>query len=174
MENGILAGDTATKGQLLNQMGDLRNTYASIGDKLAGRMPLAYAHFVQILVDTFVLIAPLALYADLGYYSVIAFGILTLFYTGLLLPTITEEEAAEAEQTKPKLQLLILCSYPITLKYSLSLYLFIMSCFDHLRWSLDWLSNKYIMLPIIMLFMPLKKSLSESGCWKLVVERSMP
>jgi predicted membrane chloride channel (bestrophin family) len=84
MENGTLAGDTATKGQLLKQMGDLRDTKAAIGNKLAGRMPLAYTHFVQILVDTFVLIAPLALYANLGEYSVIAVGILTLFYTGLL------------------------------------------------------------------------------------------
>lgn len=46
-------------------------------------MPLAYAHFVQILVDTFVLSTPIALYADLGDYSVIAVGFLTLFYTGL-------------------------------------------------------------------------------------------
>jgi predicted membrane chloride channel (bestrophin family) len=84
MQNGTLAGDVATKGQLLKQMIELRATYAEIDDKLAGRMPLAYAHFVQILVDTFVLMAPFALYADLGNYSVIAVGILTLFYTGLL------------------------------------------------------------------------------------------
>jgi predicted membrane chloride channel (bestrophin family) len=84
MQNGTMAGDTATKGQLLKQMIELRATCATIDDKVAGRMPLAYAHFVQILVDTFVLIAPFALYADLGNYSVIAVGILTLFYTGLL------------------------------------------------------------------------------------------
>jgi predicted membrane chloride channel (bestrophin family) len=84
MQNGTLAGDAATKRQLLQEMTELRATYATIDDELAGRMPLAYAHFVQILVDTFVLIAPFALYADLGNYSVIAVGILTLFYTGLL------------------------------------------------------------------------------------------
>ena len=39
---------------------------------------------VQILVDTFILVAPAALYVDLGGYSVIAVGILTFFYTGLL------------------------------------------------------------------------------------------
>jgi predicted membrane chloride channel (bestrophin family) len=84
MQDGTLAGDTATKVQVLKQITELRATYTAINDKLAGRMPLAYAHFVQILVDTFVLIAPFALYADLGNYSVIAVGILTLFYTGLL------------------------------------------------------------------------------------------
>ena len=47
------------------------------------RQPLPYAHFVQILVDTFVLTAPIALYADLGEFSVIAVGLITLFYTGL-------------------------------------------------------------------------------------------
>jgi predicted membrane chloride channel (bestrophin family) len=84
IQNGTLAGDNATKSQLLKQITELRATYTAISDKLAGRMPLAYAHLVQILVDTFVLIAPFALYADLGDYSVIAVGILTLFYTGLL------------------------------------------------------------------------------------------
>ena len=83
MQNGTIAGDPATKGQLLKQITELRTTYQAINDKLDGRMPLAYTHFVQILVDTFVLIAPFALYADLGNYSVIAVGILTLFYTGL-------------------------------------------------------------------------------------------
>ena len=39
---------------------------------------------MQVLVDTFVVSAPLALYADLGAWSVLCVGILTLFYTGLL------------------------------------------------------------------------------------------
>jgi predicted membrane chloride channel (bestrophin family) len=76
--------DQGTAQKLMEKMCDLRSTYSSIGDKLTGRMPLAYTHFVQILVDTFVLGAPLALYADYGAWSVLAVGILTLFYTGLL------------------------------------------------------------------------------------------
>ena len=84
MAAGTLDGDTATKGQFLQQTMKLSGTYGTIGDKLAGRMPLAYAHLVQILVDTFVLTAPLALYADLGDYSVIAVGIITLSFTGFL------------------------------------------------------------------------------------------
>ena len=84
MDEGIVASDTATKGQLLKKIGDLRDSFMAIGGKMAGRMPLAYVHFVQILVDTFVLIAPIALYAELGSYSVVAVGVLTMFYTGLL------------------------------------------------------------------------------------------
>ena len=84
MDQGIVASDTATKGQFLQSTMKMTNSFASIQDKLAGRMPLAYAHLVQILVDTFVLTAPLALYADLGDYSVFAVGIITLSFTGFL------------------------------------------------------------------------------------------
>jgi len=84
MDDGVVAGDTATKGMLLKGMNKLRGSYTKIPNKLAGRMPLAYTQFVQILVDAFVLVSPIALYAELGAYSVIAVGIITLFYTGLL------------------------------------------------------------------------------------------
>jgi len=84
MDDGVVAGDTATKGMLLKGMNKLRGSYTKIPNKLAGRMPLAYTQFVQILVDTLVLMSPIALYAELGAYSVIAVGIITLFYTGLL------------------------------------------------------------------------------------------
>ena len=82
MDKGTLAGDTATKGMLLKELASLRSAFSTISDKLNGRMPLPYAHFVQILVDTIVLTAPIALYADLGEFSVIAVGLITLFYTG--------------------------------------------------------------------------------------------
>ena len=47
-------------------------------------MPLAYTHFVQFLVDSFLVLAPLAQYRSLGIFSVLLVGILSLFYTGLL------------------------------------------------------------------------------------------
>ena len=47
------------------------------------RFPLAYVQFVQILVDTFVLCSPLALYDDLEEYSVLAVGLVVFFYCGL-------------------------------------------------------------------------------------------
>ena len=69
---------------LLTKLLELRGTCAGIPDIIDGRMPLAYAHFVQVLVDTFLFAAPLALYAELGIFSVICVGFMTLFYEGLL------------------------------------------------------------------------------------------
>ena len=63
---------------------DLRATLASIGDDLDGRMPLAYAHLVQLLVDSLLFISPFALYSGLGMWSIPAVCLLTLFYAGLL------------------------------------------------------------------------------------------
>ena len=56
----------------------------SIGDFQAGRMPLAYVQLVQVLVDSLVIIAPVALYAKLGALSIPLCGLLTLFFKGLL------------------------------------------------------------------------------------------
>lgn len=83
MDAGCLAGDTAIKGMLLKQIVAIRGNERAITDKVDGRMPLAYVNLVQVLVDTFVITAPLALYSRLGDYSVIAVGTLTIFYTGL-------------------------------------------------------------------------------------------
>ena len=82
-DEGILYSDNATKGTLLREYSSLRDSYVAISNKLDGRMPLPYVQFVQVLVDGFVLITPLALYGDLGEFSVIAVGLVTLFYTGL-------------------------------------------------------------------------------------------
>ena len=84
IEDGTLISDAAHRQMLIAYICNLRGTFASIGDKLDGRMPLAYTHFVQVLVDAFVWTAPIALYAELGAWSVICVGVLTLFYTGLL------------------------------------------------------------------------------------------
>jgi len=84
MDKGHLRNDDATKRQLIQYMASLRGSHGDIQDKLDCRTPLAYSHLVQLLVDTFVWMAPFALYSDLGDYSIFAVGILTLFYTGLL------------------------------------------------------------------------------------------
>lgn len=44
----------------LDKICNLRGAYAGIGHKIAGRMPMAYAHFVQIMVDAFLVCAPFA------------------------------------------------------------------------------------------------------------------
>ena len=47
-------------------------------------MPLPYVHLVQLLVDSLLVYAPIALYPQLGVLSVPVSGILTLFFHGLL------------------------------------------------------------------------------------------
>eukprot|EP00580_Thalassiosira_gravida_P018052 CAMPEP_0201675952 /NCGR_PEP_ID=MMETSP0494-20130426/40732_1 /ASSEMBLY_ACC=CAM_ASM_000839 /TAXON_ID=420259 /ORGANISM="Thalassiosira gravida, Strain GMp14c1" /LENGTH=480 /DNA_ID=CAMNT_0048158549 /DNA_START=42 /DNA_END=1484 /DNA_ORIENTATION=- len=83
-KGGGIEDDEAVKHVVLEELCALRGTYAGIGDILEGRMPLAYAHFVQILVDTFLVTAPVALYAEMGVWSVFSVGVITLFYSGLL------------------------------------------------------------------------------------------
>lgn len=45
-----------------------------------GEPQLAYAHAVQLLVDCFLLLTPFALFSEVGFWSIIATGVLTTFY----------------------------------------------------------------------------------------------
>uniref|UniRef100_A0A7S4N4G7 Bestrophin homolog n=1 Tax=Odontella aurita TaxID=265563 RepID=A0A7S4N4G7_9STRA len=62
----------------------LRGDSGSVGGMCEARMPLAYAHFVQVLVDTFLLCAPFAQYPEMGAFSILSMGFLTVFFSGLL------------------------------------------------------------------------------------------
>lgn len=84
IKEGALKDSSSITDSLFATIKELRSTQASIGDAIDGRIPLAYAHFVQILVDTFLALAPFVLYSELGIWSIPAVGILTLFYSGLL------------------------------------------------------------------------------------------
>jgi hypothetical protein len=84
MKDQSLPDDPVLREQIYIKILELRSTFATIPDLLDGRIPLAYAHFVQILVDAFVFLAPFALYSELGIWSTPAVGLLTLFYSGLL------------------------------------------------------------------------------------------
>ncbi|KAL3927211.1 MAG: hypothetical protein SGARI_005383, partial [Bacillariaceae sp.] len=84
MKQGILPNDDSIRRTLIDKLLTLRGVQAGMGDSLDGRIPLAYAHFVQLLVDAFCFMAPFALYSELGVWSVPAVGLLTLFYSGLL------------------------------------------------------------------------------------------
>ncbi len=46
---------------------ELRKILGGIRSSLLGKIPLAYAHFVQFLVDCFLALAPVALYPELGF-----------------------------------------------------------------------------------------------------------
>mmetsp|Transcript_9388 Transcript_9388/g.24290 ORF Transcript_9388/g.24290 Transcript_9388/m.24290 type:complete len:231 (-) Transcript_9388:53-745(-) len=83
-QSGALRGGAGLEENLLRQLTGLRAEYFNIGDFAAGRMPLAYVQLVQVLVDSLVVLAPFALYPELGSLTVPATGLLTLFFKGLL------------------------------------------------------------------------------------------
>ena len=56
----ILQGSDGLDYILLDKICALRSVVGQLQQKLSGRMPLAYAHFVQILVDVFLCLAPWA------------------------------------------------------------------------------------------------------------------
>jgi hypothetical protein len=56
----IILGGEGLEAVFLEKTCALRGTVGSIGDKVDGRMPLAYAHLVQVMVDTFLFCAPFA------------------------------------------------------------------------------------------------------------------
>ena len=62
----------------------LRSAYGKIGQQLGARLPTVYLHLVQVLVDTLLVITPLALYARLGATSVPLSGGFAVFYRGLV------------------------------------------------------------------------------------------
>eukprot|EP00534_Pseudo-nitzschia_fraudulenta_P012756 CAMPEP_0201204256 /NCGR_PEP_ID=MMETSP0851-20130426/168487_1 /ASSEMBLY_ACC=CAM_ASM_000631 /TAXON_ID=183588 /ORGANISM="Pseudo-nitzschia fraudulenta, Strain WWA7" /LENGTH=604 /DNA_ID=CAMNT_0047492325 /DNA_START=89 /DNA_END=1900 /DNA_ORIENTATION=+ len=83
MTDGVIPNDPATRSMFMNKISDLRGTFGGIGDSLDGKIPLAYAQFVQALVDIFLVLAPFALYCELGIWSVPAVGILNIFFSGM-------------------------------------------------------------------------------------------
>lgn len=82
---GIILGRSGMESVFLDKVCLLRATCASITDDAAARMPLAYVHLVQILVDTLIVLAPFALYPRLGALTVPLCGVLTVFYRGFLV-----------------------------------------------------------------------------------------
>lgn len=68
----------------IDQITSMRGEFASMGDMYDGRMPLAYIHFVNLLVDVLVFISPIALYSQYWMWSIIGVGIVTLFYKGIV------------------------------------------------------------------------------------------
>ena len=85
IERGIRDGvlDAGTRTILTNKVCDMRGTVSAIGSSLDGNFPLAYAQFVQVLVDIVLFLAPFALYSELGIWSVFAVGVLNIFFSGM-------------------------------------------------------------------------------------------
>jgi len=86
-DEGTIRSSPGMEENILRHITSLRASMFDIDDMRAGRMPLAYVHLVQILVDSLVLVAPFALYPDIGCGSILSVplvGLITLFYRGLL------------------------------------------------------------------------------------------
>ena len=80
----VLEGGNGLEQCLLDKLCSLRTSCNRITNQIVGRMPLSYVQFVQILVDSFLFLAPVAQYKELGMWAVLSTGILAIFYSGLL------------------------------------------------------------------------------------------
>lgn len=83
---GHIIGGSGFEQQFMEKVHVIRAQYGAIGDELQGRMPLAYAHIVQVLVDAVLWMYPFMAFTSnnmsawLGIFST---GMLTIFYQGL-------------------------------------------------------------------------------------------
>jgi predicted membrane chloride channel (bestrophin family) len=82
---GHIEGSDGFETQFLEKIHVIRAQYGSIGDELAGRMPLAYAHIVQVLVDVILWMYPFMAFSTgmTPFLGVLGTGLLTMFYQGL-------------------------------------------------------------------------------------------
>jgi hypothetical protein len=83
---GHFTGGAGFEQQFIEKAHVCRSSYGAIGDELQGRMPLAYAHIVQVLVDLVLSLYPFMAYSAgmSGFVCVLGTGILTIGYQGLV------------------------------------------------------------------------------------------
>ncbi|CAJ1965805.1 unnamed protein product [Cylindrotheca closterium] len=79
----IVDGGGGMEQAILSKFCALRDCSAQMKAKISTRMPLPYIHLVQILLDLFLTMAPLAQFSELGIFTVLSSGVLTLFYSAL-------------------------------------------------------------------------------------------
>jgi len=82
---GHIDGSSGFEQQFLEKCHVIRAQYGAIGDELQGRMPLAYAHIVQVLVDVILWMYPFMAFSSgmTPFLAVLGTGLLTMFYQGL-------------------------------------------------------------------------------------------
>ena len=79
-----IIGGAGFEQSVLGHLCGLRAKMGTIADGPVDRMPLAYVHIVQVLVDFLLLLAPAALYPKMGLMAVPLSGVTIFFYRGLL------------------------------------------------------------------------------------------
>ena len=83
--SGHILGGSGFEQQTMEKFHVIRAQYGGIGDELQGRMPLAYAHIVQVLVDLILWMYPVQAFGS-GMSPVLVIvgtGLLTISYQGL-------------------------------------------------------------------------------------------
>eukprot|EP00566_Odontella_aurita_P004178 CAMPEP_0113542620 /NCGR_PEP_ID=MMETSP0015_2-20120614/9711_1 /TAXON_ID=2838 /ORGANISM="Odontella" /LENGTH=1232 /DNA_ID=CAMNT_0000442703 /DNA_START=10 /DNA_END=3708 /DNA_ORIENTATION=+ /assembly_acc=CAM_ASM_000160 len=82
---GHIGGGAGFEQQFMEKIHVTRAQYGAIADELQGRMPLAYAHIVQVLVDVILWMYPFMAFSTgmTPMLGVIGTGLLTIFYQGL-------------------------------------------------------------------------------------------
>lgn len=83
VERGDLGVDQAAMICVYDKITALRAHYATLSDLYDGRMPLAYVHFVNLLVGALIVVSPVALFPLYSWWSIAAVGLITLFYDGI-------------------------------------------------------------------------------------------
>ncbi len=82
---GHIQGGHGFESETMHKFHIIRSQYGAIGDELQGRMPLAYAHIVQVLVDLILWMFPIMAFATGMSPLLVVFGtgLLTMSYQGL-------------------------------------------------------------------------------------------
>eukprot|EP00548_Thalassiothrix_antarctica_P000390 CAMPEP_0194130832 /NCGR_PEP_ID=MMETSP0152-20130528/1765_1 /TAXON_ID=1049557 /ORGANISM="Thalassiothrix antarctica, Strain L6-D1" /LENGTH=859 /DNA_ID=CAMNT_0038825449 /DNA_START=664 /DNA_END=3243 /DNA_ORIENTATION=- len=82
---GHFVGGSGFEQQFMEKVHVIRAVYGGVGDELQGRMPLAYTHIVQVLVDIIIWLYPLMAFATdmTPFLGILGTGLLTLTYQGL-------------------------------------------------------------------------------------------
>jgi len=81
---GALRGSAGFEQLVLEKCCALRGAMMSIPDELAARIPMAYVHFAQFLVDSLIATTPFALHSSMGPMAFLVTGLVTIFFRGLL------------------------------------------------------------------------------------------
>jgi len=84
-ESGHIQGGHGFESETMHKFHIIRSQYGAIGDELQGRMPLAYAHIVQVLVDLILWMFPFMAFSTgtSPLLVVVGTGLLTMSYQGL-------------------------------------------------------------------------------------------
>lgn len=70
--------------RFLTKSADARARSADIDNRLSTRCPVAYVHLIQLLVDSFLFLTPLAAIADMGWLAPAGTFLMSVFFFGLL------------------------------------------------------------------------------------------